>query len=232
MDPTIELCQIRDTFTTTEPTPKIPAPFKIGTVPSLQPLIKTDNDQEVPNLQADPLLVDTKLYEALEQVKAKYNHPKFNEARLATNPFEQIGNSIFMNRAAVKMANLDMVFDMHNSNCFWKSRSFQKLVGRHCPETVDAAPIGADVKGSVSDGQPKRLSVDRSAPQRLAGGGVQGLHFTVAAGEDVVTRLYQGKRTSQIGTPDLGFVGPGHGDDLGIRVVVDDGLVGDQTVGP
>ncbi len=35
------------------------------------------------------------------------SHEKFTEARQKSNPYEKVGNSIFMNRAAVKLACLD-----------------------------------------------------------------------------------------------------------------------------
>lgn len=114
MDPTIELCRVRDTFTTEEPVAKTPVAFKLDPVPPLQPNIETSHVFEVPNLPADPRLVNTKLYRTLEKVKDAYDHPQFEQARLLTNPFEDIGNSTFMNRAAVKMANLDIVFDITN----------------------------------------------------------------------------------------------------------------------
>ena len=63
-------------------------------------------------------------------------------------------------------------------------------------ETVDAALIGADVKGSVGDGQPKSPSVERGLPYGIAGGDIQGPNFTVAAGEEVTAGFDQGKRTN------------------------------------
>jgi cap1 methyltransferase len=64
----------------------------------------------------------------LKRVKDAFNVPGFNEARDAMNPFERIGNSIFMNRSGVKLANIDAVhhvsgeiftFDTKKSNKPW-----------------------------------------------------------------------------------------------------------------
>ena len=43
---------------------------------------------------------------------------KFGDARFRSNPFEKIGKAIYMNRAAVKMANLDAIlnFELTMSN--------------------------------------------------------------------------------------------------------------------
>ncbi len=63
---------------------------------------------ESPNLP--PELVDPEIYSHLASINDMYGHPNFPRARLQANPYEKIGNSIFMDRAGVKMANLDAVF--------------------------------------------------------------------------------------------------------------------------
>jgi len=47
-----------------------------------------------------------------------FNRSDFESARTKANPYETIGKTVFMNRAAVKMANLDAIFNFTNSICF------------------------------------------------------------------------------------------------------------------
>ena len=44
----------------------------------------------------------------------------FNSIRIKSNPYEQINKAIFLNRAAVKMANLDFLFNLTNTSEFGK----------------------------------------------------------------------------------------------------------------
>ena len=62
-------------------------------------------------IHPDPNLVDVKLYSALQQIKDGYNFPGYDKVRLQTNPFEDISKSVFINRAAVKLANCDAIFN-------------------------------------------------------------------------------------------------------------------------
>ena len=48
------------------------------------------------------------------------NEQQFEQARRKANPYEKIGKAIFMNRAAVKMANLDFLFNLTNTSRFKK----------------------------------------------------------------------------------------------------------------
>jgi FtsJ-like methyltransferase len=52
------------------------------------------------------------MFEELALLKDQFEGPKFQAARDAANPFEKIGNSIFANRAAIKLANTDAVFNL------------------------------------------------------------------------------------------------------------------------
>lgn len=65
-----------------------------------------------------PLYCDAVQYQALQTDKDTFGDQadknKFEEARSLTNPFEQIGKSIFINRAGVKLANIDAVHRITN----------------------------------------------------------------------------------------------------------------------
>jgi len=52
---------------------------------------------------------DTENYKILQKLKDNFGNPRFNEARNVTNPFEEIGRSIFLTSAAIKLANTDAV---------------------------------------------------------------------------------------------------------------------------
>lgn len=57
---------------------------------------------------------DKEIIEKLLSIKTSFNkidETEFEYARSICNPFEKIGRSIFQNRAAVKIVNLDVIFD-------------------------------------------------------------------------------------------------------------------------
>lgn len=55
---------------------------------------------------------DANRYAILQRVKDAFDAEGFIQARDAMNPFETIGRSIFINRAAVKLANIDAVHNV------------------------------------------------------------------------------------------------------------------------
>lgn len=60
--------------------------------------------------------VDVDKYEELQQLKDKFEDPRFVKARSETNPVEGIGKGIFLNRAAIKLANIDAIFKLSKYN--------------------------------------------------------------------------------------------------------------------
>lgn len=88
-----------------------PAEKIYGTVP----VIFKQEDIQVSNVSNLPPIkdcVDLTAYAELQSIKNQYNHPNFEESRNLVNPFENIGNSIFMNRAAIKLANIDAIYNV------------------------------------------------------------------------------------------------------------------------
>ena len=77
-------------------------------------IFKQENIQvaNVTNLPPIKDYVDLKAYTELQTIKNQYNHPDYIGARNLTNPFEHIGNSIFMNRAAIKLSNIDAIYNV------------------------------------------------------------------------------------------------------------------------
>ena len=102
-----------NTFQTSEPDPVIPEGVSIdpnGQFPNHTiELIPKDKFKQI---TPDKKLIDIKEYNKLQTIKNSYNNPLFDEARRNTNSFENIGRSFFINRAGVKLANIDAVFNI------------------------------------------------------------------------------------------------------------------------
>jgi 23S rRNA U2552 (ribose-2'-O)-methylase RlmE/FtsJ len=108
MDPSASVCFDYDSLQ--EPSP-ILAPlategwYRNGPAVQLTPHFTRESIQ----VNLPPQYVEAPRYETLQRVKDAFATEGFIEARDATNPFEYIGRSIFINRAAVKLANIDAV---------------------------------------------------------------------------------------------------------------------------
>src|SRR5690349_18695947 len=116
MDRTIEFMQMRDSFgkISTKAYPKS-YPIKVFKNPRdayeefRAVALGTDESPAA-------IFCTLEAYEKLQSLKELFGGDTpdevnaFNKARLDTNPFELIGNSIFINRAAVKLANIDAIF--------------------------------------------------------------------------------------------------------------------------
>ena len=112
MDPSAELCLVYDSL-------KGEAPIAITdnsewySSKNQEKLTPQYNDISIRD--APPAIYcDTNRYGILQKVKDSFEAEGFIQARDATNPFEQIGRSIFMNRAAIKLANIDTVHHVTN----------------------------------------------------------------------------------------------------------------------
>lgn len=109
-DPSPLLCLVRDSFEDTGPE-KINIDFnwyRGGTDEYIKgnfQLISIDDAPKIKNC-------DMRRYLGLQTVKESYRGDKFEIARLETNPFEEIKNSIFIGRAAIKLANIDTIFNI------------------------------------------------------------------------------------------------------------------------
>lgn len=102
MDPTLRLIGGPDVDFPT------PAPLALSSIPRLSPIYTTTTDHTQLNKLCDPKLASD-VDAALGQIVAK---PGVNPHE--DNPFERIGRLKFMNRAAVKLANIDAIFDVTN----------------------------------------------------------------------------------------------------------------------
>lgn len=108
-DPTELLLEVRDSFQT-QPAPVYPKAFRLATaeIPADFPL--DIQRQEGRTYNPPAVFTDAAAYARLNQLKDQFGQPGFEQARNATNPFEFLGNSIFMSRAAIKFANLDAIY--------------------------------------------------------------------------------------------------------------------------
>ena len=117
MDPTQLLIEIRNSFTDPEPTKEqlqavLPTPYSLtGDLPLLTSDIQTASEETVPNLPPDSRIVDVDQYEYVQTLKDYFEGPTFEAARNAANPAENLRRSIFMDRAGVKIAiiNIDAI---------------------------------------------------------------------------------------------------------------------------
>jgi len=64
------------------------------------------------SVNSSPAAIYAKRYDNLQKIKDAFDDKDFIIARDAMNPFETIGRSIFINRAAIKLANIDSVLNV------------------------------------------------------------------------------------------------------------------------
>lgn len=106
MDPSASLCAAYDSL-------KQPPPVQTATSNWYSSLhrVPLQFAPELISIQSapPPQYCDAERYAILQRVKDAFDTDGFIEARNTANPFEGIGRSIFINRAAVKFANIDAV---------------------------------------------------------------------------------------------------------------------------
>ena len=116
MDPSTKICLWVDRFNY----PNIQYPIDIGEYQSKNSIAKNSilitTQFEWINVEEAPQIVfcDISLYERLREAKQHYNDLDLEKIRKLVNPFENIGTSLFMNRAAIKIANIDAVHHICN----------------------------------------------------------------------------------------------------------------------
>lgn len=112
-DPTELLLEVRDSFQP-QPAPVYPQAFRLAESPAALPLFIQREDGKTYNPPA--VFTDAAAYARLNELKDQFGQPGFDQARNTTNPFEFLGNSIFMSRAAIKFANLDAIYGVSGHN--------------------------------------------------------------------------------------------------------------------
>lgn len=137
MDPSAAACIVYDSLKEAPVIPaedltkdlKVPEPFGLFTQwfeqnnpVQLTPRYEQISVQEAPQ----PLYCDPTRYGILQKVKDAFDAEGFIQARDAMNPFEKIGRSIFINRAAIKLANIDAVHQVTNELFTFDHKSSEK----------------------------------------------------------------------------------------------------------
>lgn len=124
MDPSASLCLAYDSLR--QPEPEVVITDDWYTDNSSQKL--TPNYTQVDKRSApEAMYCDKNRYAILQRVKDAFDIPGFNEARDAMNPFERIGNSIFMNRASIKLANIDAVHHVSGEIFTFENKTADKV---------------------------------------------------------------------------------------------------------
>lgn len=108
MDPSAAICVLYDSLRQEPPVVPIETAnqwYSQGISMALTPQYNGISVQSAPQAQ----YADANRYAILQKVKDAFETEGFIQARDATNSFENIGRSIFINRAAIKLANTDAV---------------------------------------------------------------------------------------------------------------------------
>jgi len=109
MDPTAVICRVRDSFTQPLSLPDLPEAYT-GAPAQLRPELRFTREPNLPCQYADAAE-----YAGLQTLKDQFtphSNEALNKARARANPHERIGSSIFMDRAGVKLANIDAVYHL------------------------------------------------------------------------------------------------------------------------
>lgn len=110
MDPSALFCLSYDSLK--QHAPIIPPLDNDWYVHGRQDNLTPDFNFESTETTPPPVYINPERYGILQTVKDTFNVEGFVEARDATNPYEQIGKSIFINRAAIQLANIDSVHNI------------------------------------------------------------------------------------------------------------------------
>lgn len=143
MDPSIQLCQITDSFKQTvyyhpdilnQAYPRGNDEKEIVLNPKIeyqppQTSFNSPSTSSSPNstslISNFNIYIDQDRYEVLNTLRKefdRYTSDQIDEAKNRTNPFFDIGNSIFGNRAGIKLANIDAVFTLFNNGIDFENR--------------------------------------------------------------------------------------------------------------
>ena len=164
MDPTAELCRIRDSFASRD-YPPLPTGVALDDETRALPLVEAIEVAPVGEEDLVHVTDPDRVY-TLELRLAEIRMPlqregRYDRVRDAANPFENIGDSVFMNRAAVKLADLDALYDLMNLESTATSGSGVSYLNRHIyvqDDTFKALDIAGGPGGFVEYLQYRRPS--------------------------------------------------------------------------
>jgi hypothetical protein len=113
MDPCASSCLVSNSLLSSAVFPKIVLPVSLSyeVKEDVKDNLVLSDFEQVPSFD---FVNNTKEYKKFSSVKKNFVGDKYLRARNYANPFERIGYSIFTNRAGVKLANIDRVFNLGN----------------------------------------------------------------------------------------------------------------------
>jgi len=120
MDPIIPNIQLKDSFSTKR-SPEVLNKdnliyFSISSEEANQIELKLNlfkNNTNYTDIRDHKLVnCNEEQYKDLINLKNQFKNPNFSTARIKCNPYEKLGKSIFGNRAAVKLANIDSLYNL------------------------------------------------------------------------------------------------------------------------
>lgn len=109
MDPSAIICLAYDSLKRPPPSSLVPS---IWYIHNNQDKLTLSLSSQSTRVNLPPQFADIDKYQLLQRVKDSFDNEGFIEARNEMNPFEYIGRSIFINRAAIKLANIDAVHNI------------------------------------------------------------------------------------------------------------------------
>jgi len=116
MDPTYPLCRIE------QETPEPLRPFSQEKPEEILQDVVYPNDSGAES-KGNEYFANSDMQSKLDSIKHQYDSPYYYQARDFVYPFANIGNSLFINRAAIKMANVDAIYNLtkHTTSPLYES---------------------------------------------------------------------------------------------------------------
>lgn len=112
MDPTLSKIIVKDSFLDSDSLIKsVKLTGFSEQSPTSSPISANIIIDNVDKFIIKPETTSLELIQLLNTSKDQFAHPRFEISRREANPFENLGNSVFINRAAVKLANVDAIFN-------------------------------------------------------------------------------------------------------------------------
>lgn len=171
MDPTISLAMMKDSFGEIQ-TSSYPLPLNLEISYKNNSNYEPELEVETGNL--DVKYCDVAKFNYLNSLKAKFSStPEFDRARNKANPFETVSRGFLDNRAGIKFANIDFVFNITGNswNTFDRKSnrkftfvdvasgpgSYGQLLQYRFPDTIG---VGMTLKGDL-DWKPSILDMNK-----------------------------------------------------------------------
>jgi 23S rRNA methylase len=107
MDPTFEMCLIKDSFSPQQQFYTIEDPYEANDVFD-RTKVKLTKETSIETLDNSGSLEE--LFEEIRVLKTQLSGPEYNERKKQANPFSSLDPSVFSSRKAIELANVDAIF--------------------------------------------------------------------------------------------------------------------------